>query len=363
MSTFLKVIRYFFAIIFILILLLIFYIGIPTATTTQVFINRDNVKTILSNSGVYDNVVDLVIEQSGTIDTADESEIVTLIKEDPEFKLNLQTIFSAEEIQPKIETVIDAIYDWLEGKSSYPEFEVYLIDDEETFKDLFSSVMMIRMEGLPTCSDNVQPIPTDMMDIECIPAGTNLNNLEMYFEEAMDSGDMDTTEILESFKLSSDQLNISYDTSILVQGIFKIVKIFPILLALVIFLLTVIILLLIPSAKGAFITTSVIYILTGLLFLAIGSVRNVSQIVSNSISTYDIDIPYSQMQDISTNLFTPIFELVLHRMFQFSLILLGAGIILLVIGLVIKKKKKEEVNVQEPIKDEKVTESKSEDTI
>jgi len=362
MSTFLKIIRYIFSILLILVLLLLFFIGIPLTATTQTFINRDNIKSVLDNSGIYDNFIDILVEQSNTVDTNSQSEILALIKDDPQFKLNLKTIFSSEDIKPKIETVIDALYDWLEGKTVYPEFEVYLIDDEDTFKDLFLSVTMLRMEGLPTCSTEAQSIPTDMMDVECIPAGTNLNNLETSFQKALDSNQMDMTETMDSFKFSSDQLNISYDNAILAQSIFRVVKILPILLCAVLFLLTVIILLLIPSTKGSFITTSIIYLLTGLLFLILGSVKNIAQILQ-SISTSNIDIPYSQMKDLITNLLVPLFESILHNIFIYSLVILGVGVILLIIGIIVKKKKKEEVKVQEPIKDEKTTESKSKDTL
>jgi len=363
MSTFFKIVRYFFAVIFIFLLLLLFFVGIPLTATTQTFVNRDNVKNVLDKSGIYDNFIDILVEQSETIETDSPNEIFTLIKEDPQFRLNLKALFSSDEIQPKIEIVIDALYDWLEGKVTYPQFEISLIEDEATFNELFLSITMLRLESLPICSTTTQEMPTDLSELECIPPGTNLNSLERAFKDALDSNEADMTETMDSFKFSSDQLNISYETSVLVQSIFRVVRILPILLAIVIVLITFIIILLIPSAKGAFILASVIYLLTGLLFVGVSSLKDISGIIQGGVSTYNVDIPYSQMQDLMTNLFTPVFEAILHNIFIYSLVLLGVGVIFLIIGIVIKKKVKEEVKVETITPNEEITTNKGQDTV
>ncbi|MDD3474903.1 MAG: hypothetical protein PHP08_03320 [Candidatus Dojkabacteria bacterium] len=359
MSTFFKIVRYLFAIFFVLVLLVIFFAGIPLNATTQTFIHRDNVKSILETSGIYDNFIDILVEQSQNIDSSSDSEIITLLQEDPEFQLNIKTLFSSDEIQPKVEIVIDAFYDWLEGKTTYPQFEVSLIDDEDTFKNLFLSVMMLRMESLPTCSSTEKFVVTDIMDIECIPVGTNLDSLEVYFEEALDSGQLDISEATNSFTFSSDQLNISYENAVLAQSLYRIAEVLPILLAVVIFLVTLIIFLLIPSPKGAAITISVIYILTGLVFVTFGSLQNIQEIVDASMSA-NTDLSTLQSAELVTNLFTPILESILHNIFIYSLVILGAGVVFLIIGIVIKKKDKKEVNVENVVAtNEEDTPSKS----
>jgi hypothetical protein len=119
------------------------------------------------------------------------------------------------------------------------------------------------------------------------------------------------------------------------------------------------IVLLIPGVKGGLITTSIIYILNGTLFLILSSIGKVGNMVNNvyNMSDVDIDMSYAQMQALMIAVITPLFEKITQYLKTYSLIILGLGILLLILGIVLKKKNKKvegstPVETKEEIKQE-----------
>lgn len=363
MSTFLKIVRYFFAIIFIFLILILFLVGIPLSATTQTFVNRDNVKDILTSSTIYDSLGQTFIESISTTQATQDADVLIALQQDPTFAHNIETIITSDETKAKVNTVIDSFYDWFEGKTSSPEFEIYLIDDENTFKDIYVSIVSSQLENLPTCSTSSYNTASDILEADCIPPYIDSSEIKSILEDSLNSSDIDTEELMDNFKFSSDQLNISEINSLMVQNVFIILKFLPIILIGLIVLLSILVVLLIPGVKGGLITISIIYILNGLLFLITTVLGKSTQIVNSVINMVNIDIPYKEATSIITSVLTPIFTQIMALMQLYSLGVIGVGVVLLIIGLVIKKKKKEEVKVQDVKPDEKATQSKSEDTV
>jgi len=373
-----KVVRWLFSLIFIFLLVILFYIGVPLAATTQVFTNRENVKEIIDTSGIFENFTDIFVDLLSNIEIENGSGnmggIITLLQEDSEFKDNIETILTSDEMQESVDAVIDSFYDWLEGKSDTLDFEIYLIEDEETFRKFFGSIMMLQLENLPECEtyddaysyilDTSYPSSysngTDMntlFEIECLPPSIDLDDVETLLTENLDSDEMDMQEMMETFKFSSDQLNISESNTEMVQNIYKIAKIFPLLLAGSILLLTIILILLVPGAKASFITSSIIYLLAGISLLAISFIGNINQLMAGLTTFSNVEVSYGQIEPLLTTFITPILQMITGRLKIYSLIVIGLGVVFLVIGIVVKTKDKDKEEVKQST--EKTDNSKS----
>ena len=373
-----KVVRWLFSLIFIFLLVILFYIGVPLAATTQVFTNRENMKEIIDTSGIFENFTDIFVDLLSNIEIENGSGnmggIITLLQEDSEFKNNIETILTSDEMQESVDAVIDSFYDWLEGKSDTLDFEIYLIEDEETFRKFFGSIMMLQLENLPECEtyddaysyilDTSYPSSysngTDMntlFEIECLPPSIDLDDVETLLTENLDSDEMDMQEMMETFKFSSDQLNISESNTEMVQNIYKIAKIFPLLLAGSILLLTIILILLVPGAKASFITSSIIYLLAGISLLAISFIGNINQLMAGLTTFSNVEVSYGQIEPLLTTFITPILQMITGRLKIYSLIVIGLGVVFLVIGIVVKTKDKDKEEVKQST--EKTDNSKS----
>jgi hypothetical protein len=344
MSTFLKVVRYIFAILFIIIILPIYFIGMPLMAVSQTFVNRENVKEIINDPVLYESVVDAFASSLTTMQDTESmdgmEDFIALFEEGSEFSENLERIITSDATKLKINTVIDAFYDWFEGKVDSPEFEVYLIEDEEVFKEMFTSVVVLRLENLPTCDDySTQNLDAGIMELECIPPYVDSAEIEPMLEENLDQADFE--EVMESIKFSSDQLNITYDDTVLVQSIYTMLKLLPILLIGSLLFLTVLVILLIPGFKGGFITTSVIYMLGSIFYLVIATLGKLNRFITSAINTTNLNIAYAQIQNLVNTLLSPILDRIMQKLTVYSIISLGIGIALLVCGILIKNKNKE----------------------
>jgi len=229
MKTFVKILRYLFSIFIIFPLLVILFLGIPLASTTKTLTERENVKEILELSGVYDNFTDIFVEiaiSSGQFESfGDMSDKYIEILEDDnsEMRESVDSVLTSEQIQEKSEIAIEAFYDWFEGKTPHPKFDIYLIDSNEEAKDLIISLYVSEAESLPVCGDYTNPIPnSDPLGISCIPVGVSIDDFRDYAEEQITTEDM--SNLRDSIRINSDNLNITVETTQQVQVSFLIAK-------------------------------------------------------------------------------------------------------------------------------------------
>jgi hypothetical protein len=358
MSTFLKIVRYIFAILFIIIILPLYFLGIPLTAVSQTFVHRENIKEIINEPKIYEGLVDAIATSLTTMQDAESieemGEFMELFEEDSEFSENLERIITSDETRLKFNTIIDALYDWFEGKEDSLQFEVYLIEDEEVFKEMFTSVLMLRINNLPTCDDySTENLEVGVMELECIPPYIDRTELEPIIAANLDKADYD--EVMDGFKISSEQIDISDEDTVTIRGIYIITKYFPIVLLGTLLLLTILVILLIPGLKGGLITTSIIYLLGGIFYLLIASVAKLNKLLTNvATNVTEMDVTYKQMQELMNALIYPIIDKITTNLTIYSLISIAIGVILLILGIVIKKKGKIETNQSTPeIKEEK----------
>lgn len=318
----------------------------PLMAVSQTFVYRENVKEILNEPQIYEGLVDAFATSLTTMQDTESMEgmedFIALFEEGSEFSENLERIITSDDTKLKINSIIDSFYDWFQGKVDSPEFEVYLIEDEEVFKEMFSSIIMLRLNNLLTCDDySTQNLDANIMELECIPPYVDREELEPIIEANLNKAEYD--EVMESLKFSSEQMNISYDDTVTVQSIYTIVKFLPIVLLGALLLLTILVILLIPGFKGGLITTSIIYLLGGIFYLLISSVAKLNKLLSSAAGNLpEMDVTYQQMQELMSTIIYPIVDKITSTLTLYSLASIVLGAILLILGIVIKKKKKVE---------------------
>lgn len=137
--------------------------------------NRETVKSWLSDSGFYDNVVESVLENA--VDQSGEGDDVSIPADDPEIQAVAQDAFSSDFLKNSVEEVLDGTYAWLEGKTDKPEFSVDLSEAKQQLADGIGSYAARRAAELPACStaqlQEMQANGFDALSSECLPPGVN----------------------------------------------------------------------------------------------------------------------------------------------------------------------------------------------
>jgi hypothetical protein len=121
------------------------------------------VKKILSDSGIYGSVVSGALDQAQKTSSAGGEVTLT----DPAIKKAAQESFSPQVVQNSSEKVIDGIYNWLDGKTAQPDFNVDLTNVKTTFAEKIGQAATDRAAALPKCT--APPASTDPFSVTCLP--------------------------------------------------------------------------------------------------------------------------------------------------------------------------------------------------
>jgi protein-S-isoprenylcysteine O-methyltransferase Ste14 len=123
------------------------------------------VKKILADSGIYSSLVSSALDQAQK-STSNSGEVSLT---DPAIKKAAQESFSPQVVQSSTEKVINGVYDWLDGKTSEPDFSVDLTSTKTTFAEKVGQAAKTRAAGLPVCTS--APASTDPLSATCLPPG------------------------------------------------------------------------------------------------------------------------------------------------------------------------------------------------
>jgi hypothetical protein len=121
------------------------------------------VKKILSDSGIYSSVVASALDQAQK--SAQNGDEVSL--SDPAIKKAAGDAFNPQVVQSSTEKVIDGVYNWLDGKTAQPDFNVDLTNVKTSFAEKVGQAAADRAATLPVCT--TPPASTDPFSATCRP--------------------------------------------------------------------------------------------------------------------------------------------------------------------------------------------------
>lgn len=170
---------------------------IASLSVSLLFGNRNAAKEVLEQSGVYSKFVSAVLDDNVASSKGKRN---VLPFNDPEVrKISIQA-FSSASLMGKSETVIDAFYDWMLGKSDNFTFSVDFMPQREVFAEQISTYAAQRIESMPTCGNRDISTIT-IFDLDCRPEGVPLE-----FVKSRTRDDLLTSDILKDVTLSEQDL-------------------------------------------------------------------------------------------------------------------------------------------------------------
>lgn len=189
--------------------LAIFSAAVTTALVT-VLGAPTNIKQSLNDSGVYDKVVDAVLEQSKKEQKNEKAEIPL---DNPAIKQAAHTAFPPEFLEQTTGQVIDGIYGWLQGKTESPQFNIDLSAPKQRLATGIGEAAYTRASTLPVCTleqlRTLDPQNTDIFTLPCVPPGTDLAaEREKVVQKIADS-----PEFIEDTNVSAEDLTKDKDES------------------------------------------------------------------------------------------------------------------------------------------------------
>lgn len=350
MSIFFKVIRWLIAVFLLIPLLFSSVLALtPVSGVSKIITERDNIKGYLKDSGIYNKTVDILLEFI-TPATKEEDEgedffadLSSRIKDkNSELGQLVSEVLTPTFFENSFTTAIDATYDWLEGKTNKPTFVIKITEDKNTFIRFLSVTFKEKMAALPECDVSFNPPPNfDPLGSKCRPRGFNLEEIDRFIQENSEREEF--SELFNKATINSESLNIDQDVTKKAQWIFSILKPAPQITYATILLLSALLILVIPGFKKGLIITGAVLLLSSLMILfgKMYAVQNFDFWANQGLKNINPD----QVELIRSNfegLVKAIYSDLLNQIQFYSLLVSALGVVLIVVGILIKSKGQEE---------------------
>lgn len=131
-------------------------------------IRANNFKHWGQQSGIYSTVTDNLLAEAQKKQPDNLTE--GLSPKDPLVQSAVKDALNTQFIQSSGETIIDSTFNWLEGKSTQPDFSINLVPAKEKFADSVAANAKARYLSLPACKAGTLPSSADPLKIECRPS-------------------------------------------------------------------------------------------------------------------------------------------------------------------------------------------------
>ncbi len=147
---------------------LLFAFVFATATIAA-FSNPQTLKSTLVEANSYQNFVDATIQEN-----IKNNEQTSLDFSDPRVQQIINNNFPPADLQKKSEHVIDAFYDWIDGRAPEPVFSVDFTSNIDSLARDLGSYGAVRLSEQPECT--TIPESLNPFTATCLPPTLNLAN-------------------------------------------------------------------------------------------------------------------------------------------------------------------------------------------
>lgn len=153
------------------ILILLLFATTLSTGLVQTFANPAPIKHIISDSGIYNSVLDNSLDQASPM-TVDSSQIPF---SDILLRKAAVATFTPQFIKQNTETVVDSIYGWLNGETPLPDFYIDLSSQKQAFAANIAQSVQQRLASLPACTTLSILTDFDALNATCLPVGITPN--------------------------------------------------------------------------------------------------------------------------------------------------------------------------------------------
>jgi hypothetical protein len=136
------------------------------------FSRPDKLKTWLHDSRLYEQAIPAALDSSQE-DQAKNGGDTSVSLTNPLVQKAAKQAFSPQLLESSVNTIIDANYAWLQGKTDKPQFNVNLSGAKLDFATRVGKYVEARLSKLPVCTPEQKTrlqIPVDVFTVKCRPS-------------------------------------------------------------------------------------------------------------------------------------------------------------------------------------------------
>lgn len=235
-----------------------------------IFGSPDKIKNTLHQSGIYDTAVNSVFDSfaNRAEESSELSDSIPL--DDPEIKNIVNNVITPEFIRNSVNTSVDSIYVWLDGKTTVPELSIDLTQSKQVLIEKITDYAVKRVEGLPECSVKeslaLEGAEINPFSLTCRPP-IDLNALQQQLIDEFNNNE----ELSKNLVLTADTpetRKLFEETLHPMQQVFQLSKGVPAVLALLCVLLAGVVIFISDTRKKGLRHVSFTLVIVGILVLS-----------------------------------------------------------------------------------------------
>ncbi len=271
--------------------------------------NRQTVKSWAGDTRLLEGVVEVIpifLAQTQEEEEQDSASLSQLLDSSGIDTTILTTasedVITPEYLRQKLFPIIDGFYDWLEGETTSPVFDIILSDRLTVLADNLSGPLTSELNKLPTCpASSSLDSEFNPITAQCVPAEAEVDQLIDEFSNSLTHFG-DTPDIV----ISSDEMDWDQTTLEAVPRAYSVVNHLPLYLGGLILVFSVLIVVLSKSIKRGLKSLSWTFIVNGAVvgvsFWLLGAIDGLT-------SVSDSEMP----QSVIDNLINPFIDIVIDE--------------------------------------------------
>ena len=283
----LKKILYWFSVFLLSLVLVLTLVIVPISTHLT---NRQSVKNWVSNPELLDGAVNLLpaLLAQGDDSGAGQENLSQILEQnsinEDEIIDALKTVITVEWLAEKFGIVIDGTYDWLEGKTPEPEFEVVFTDKLTAVATAITNPLKSELAKLPACPTNVTIEDFNPFKEACVPLGVDIAALVDEYTSQLTS-----TSDIADISISSDEIDFDEEMLTTAPSVFSAFETMPYVLLALLLLLSAAVVLLASSVKKGIRKLSWVFIINGAISALSFWILGKTSLLARSYEGSDID--------------------------------------------------------------------------
>lgn len=149
------------------------------------FSQPDNLKQWLRQSRIFDSIVPTIVAQSKQTGPNEDPNLAR-----PEVQAALEKAVTPEFLETSSNKIIDGTYNWLQGKTDKPNYDIDLSPVKAAFASSIGDQARNRLASLPACSLSQPPTSDDPFTTNCRPpAAATESQIQKMVDELTVSND------------------------------------------------------------------------------------------------------------------------------------------------------------------------------
>lgn len=146
-----------------------------SAGFTLVINDSTQIKQIVSNSGLYNTVMNAIVAQAA--DSNSGSLLATIPVQQPEIQTIIHQSFPSSTLALQGNQIIDGTYAWLRGTANQPAFRIDLSPGKQQLAAGLATYLQQRFSTLPACPNATTAATFEPFTATCLPPDININDV------------------------------------------------------------------------------------------------------------------------------------------------------------------------------------------